>query len=326
MGKNVVSTSRSSQRPIPRRMIVAQTKEFNVVTGGFSYTGKHITQRLLSTGKKVMTLTGHAPENPVGNQVAAFPFNFDNPDKLRENLKGATTFYNTYWVRFPHGEITYERAVEDTKALIRAAEEAGVRRFVHISIANASENSALPYFRGKGLVEKALFESGLSYAIIRPAVIFGKEDILINNIAWMLRRFPLFAVLGSGDYRLRPVFVEDVAKIAVDAAQEHGNTIIDAVGPETFTFDELVRLIAGKIRSRTRIVHVPPGIGYVFSRMVGYLVGDVVLTRDEVQGLTAGLLDTAGPPTGQTLLSEWLEQNADSVGKRYASELKRHYK
>jgi len=299
--------------------------ELNVVTGAFSYTGLHITRRLLSMGKRVITLTGHPDQNPFGDRVTAFPFSFDDPERLAESMEGATTFYNTYWVRFPHGKITFEKAVENSKALMRAAKEAGVRRFVHISITNASRAPALPYFRGKALVEEALMESGLSYAIIRPTLVFGPGDILINNIAWMLRRFPIFAVIGSGDYRVQPIFVKDVARIAVDAGHEEHNMIIDAVGPETFTFDELVKLIAPKTRSRPMIVHVPPQVGYLLSKMIGYLVRDVVLIWDEVEGIQANLLVSDGPPTGETRLSEWLEQNADKVGTRYASELKRHY-
>ena len=101
-----------------------------------------------------------------------------------------------------------------------------------VSITNSSEDSPLPYFRGKAAVERIVIESGLSYAIVRPSVIFGGEDILINNIAWLLRRFPVFAVPGSGDYRLQPVCVEDVAEIAVDAACDEGSVALDAVGPE----------------------------------------------------------------------------------------------
>jgi NADH dehydrogenase len=300
-------------------------KSFDVVTGAFSYTGQHITRRLLSMGKRVITLTGHPGQNPFGDRVSARPLSFDDPDRLAESLEGAATFYNTYWVRFPYGEITFDRAVENSKTLMRAAKAAGVERFVHVSITNAARAPELPYFGGKARVEKALMESSLSYAIIRPTLVFGPGDILINNIAWMLRRFPIFAVIGSGDYRVQPVFVEDMAKIAVDAGQKSGNLIIDATGPETFTFDELVRLIARKIRRRAGIVHTPPTLAYLLSKMIGLLVRDVVLIWDEVEGIQANLLVSDEPPTGETRLSDWLEQNADSVGKHYASELKRHY-
>lgn len=304
-----------------------EAPELNVVTGAFGYTGKYITWRLLSMGKTVRTLTGHPNrENPFGEQVSVSPFNFDNPSELVKALQGATTLYNTYWVRFSHGQVTFDKAVENTKTLIKAAEEAGVGRIVHISVTNASEESPLPYFRGKGLVEKVVVHSRLSYAIIRPTLIFGAEDILINNIAWLLRRFPVFAVPGSGDHRVQPVFVEDVAEIAVSTADHHKNVVLHAVGPETYTFDELVRLIADKIQRRVKIVHLRPGLVLFLSRMIGYIVRDVVLTRDEVEGLMSNLLVSESPPTGQTRLSDWLGQNANSVGARYASELDRHYR
>jgi len=301
--------------------------ELNVVTGAFGYTGKYITSRLLSMGKRVRTLTGHPDRhNPFGNQVRVSPFNFDNQIEQIKSLQGATTLYNTYWVRFSYGEVTVDKAIENTKTLIKAAEEAGVSRIIHISITNASEESSLPYFRGKGILEKAIINSKLSYAIIRPTVIFGPEDILINNIAWFLRRFPLLAIFGSGDYRVQPVFVEDVAEIAVSAAHQNENIIIDAVGPEIYTFDELVRFIADRIHSRAKIIHLRPALALFLSKLVGYMVSDVVLTRDEVEGLMSNLLISQNPPTGQTRLSDWLSKNADSLGAKYASELSRHYR
>ncbi len=301
--------------------------ELSIVTGAFSYTGKYIAQRLLSTGERVRTLTGRPDrENPFGHQVKAFPFNFDKLRELTESLRGATTLYNTYWVRFSHGQITFDRAVENSKTLIMAAEEAGIRRIVHISITNPSENSPFPYFRGKALVEKDITQSKLSYAIIRPTVIFGPEGILINNIAWLLRRFPIFAIPGSGDYQIQPVFVEDVAEIAVNAGHSNENTVIDAVCPEIYRFDELVRLIASKIDSRAKIIHARLGLALFLARLIGYAVKDVVITKDEIEGLMSNLLVSGGHPTAQILLSEWLGHNADKVGIKYISGLERRYR
>lgn len=303
-----------------------ESAELNVVTGAFGYTGKYIVHRLLGLGESVRTLTGHPDRsNPLDDRVRAFPFNFDKPSQLADSLRGATTLYNTYWIRFPRGEVTFDRAVENTKTLIKAAEEAGVRRVVHLSITNASEDSPLPYFRGKGLVEKAIIHSNLSYAIIRPTVIFGAGDILINNIAWLLRRFPLFPVAGAGEYPVQPVSVEDVAELAVGAAHHDQDITVDAVGQEVYTFDELVRLIAERVQSKARIIHLPPGLAFCLSRLVGSLVRDQVLTREEIKGLMAGLLVSTGPPTGPTRLSQWLLENAGHLGARYASELRRHY-
>lgn len=300
--------------------------ELNVVTGAFGYTGKYITRRLLAMGKRVVNLTGHPHRpNPFGEQVSVALFNFDAPDKLTESLRGATTLYNTYWVRFTHGQASYDQAIENTKTLIRAAEDAGVKRLVHVSIANPSRDSPLPYYRGKALLEEFIMQSKLSYAILRPTVIFGREDILINNIAWLLRKFPLFAVPGDGSYKMQPIYVEDVAELAVHAAQQSDNVVIDAVGPEIFTFDEWVRLIAEKVHSSAHIVHVNPKLAFWLSSIIGWFVRDVVITKEEIEGLMANLLVTDSAPTGKIRLSDWLTENAESVGARYASELGRHY-
>jgi len=304
-----------------------KTCELNVVTGAFSYTGKYITQRLLSAGEEVITLTGRPEcENPFGHRVKAFPFNFDKPGELTESLRGAKALYNTYWVRYPRGQVSFDMAVENSKRLITAAEEAGVRRIVYISITNPSEDSPFPYFKGKALVEKMITQSKLSYAIIRPTVIFGPEGILINNIAWLFRKFPIFAVPGLGDYRIQPVFVEDVAEIAVRAGHQDNNIILDAVGPEIFTFGELVRMIARQINSRAKIVYISPRLELLLAKLIGFVVRDVVITGDEIDSLMSNLLVSETEATAPTLFSRWLAQWADNIGVRYISGLERRYR
>jgi uncharacterized protein YbjT (DUF2867 family) len=300
--------------------------EVDVVTGAFGYTGRYITARLLDSGRSVMTLTDHPNRpNPFGDRVAVAAFDFDDRRKLAEHLRGATTLYNTYWVRFPRGDVTFERAVVNSETLIHAAEDAGVPRIVHVSITNPSEDSPFAYFRGKAGVDQMIRDSGLGYAIVRPTVIFGREDILINNIAYILRRIPVFGIPGSGSYRLRPVSVEDVADICVRSGRAESDEVTDAVGPETFTFEGLVRLIAQTIGRRTLFVHVPPEVALNAAAVIGRVVGDVMVTRDELDGLMAELVMAEGPATGTRRLSEWLARNADTVGKRYASEVSRHY-
>ena len=301
--------------------------DLNVVTGAFGYTGKYIARKLLSYGHEVRTLTGHPGRaSPFGDQVKAYPLDFDDPYALVQNLSGATTLYNTYWIRFPRGAVTFDAAVENTNILVNAAIQAGVQRIIHISITNPSLDSPLAYFKGKALVEDAIIGSGLDYRIIRPTLMFGAEDVLINNIAWFLRRFPFFPVPGKGDYPVQPVHVEDVAAAAVSVAEQGENTIQDCVGPETYTYEQLVRLIAGRVGSKAKIVHLPPGLALFLSRMAGYVVRDVVLTRAEIDGLMAGLLVSDGPPTGQASLGRWLDENGGTLGRSYASELDRHYR
>ncbi len=295
-----------------------------VVTGAFGYSGKYIATRLLAAGKRVRTLT-NSPErhNPFGPAVEAHPYSFDKPDNLARSLEGAQVLINTYWVRFDHADFTHTQAVGNTLRLFETAKRAGVRRVVHVSITNPSLESGLPYFRGKAQLEAALRESGLSYAILRPTVLFGQEDILINNIAWMLRRFPVFGVFGDGNYRLQPIFVDDLAQLAVEASGASGNSVRDAIGPETFTYRQLVLVIGEAINRRRPIVSIPPGLGVAVGRLVGLVVGDVVVTPEEVTGLMQNLLVTDSPPAGHTALSQWVLQHRDSLGHRYSSELAR---
>jgi NADH dehydrogenase len=300
------------------------TAEIQVVTGAFGYSGRYITRRLLEGGICVRTLT-HAPHraNPFGQSVRAFPFSFDDPPRLVKALRGAAVLYNTYWVRFNHPNFKQADAVKNTLILFEAARQAGIQRIVHVSITNPSEDSPLEYFRGKARLEQALMQSGLSCAILRPTVLFGAEDVLINNIAWMLRRFPVFGVFGDGQYRLQPIYVDDLARLAVREGGRTENCIIDAIGPETFTYRELVRQIGQIIGKPRPVVSVPPFLGYLVGAAVGKWVGDVVITRPEIEGLMVDLLHTDSPPAGETPLTQWARARADRLGKRYSSELAR---
>jgi len=297
------------------------------ITGAFSYTGKYATRLLLDRGYRVRTLTYHPDrENPFGDRVNVFPYCFDDPDRLGQTLRGVSTLINTYWVRFPRGRSTFESAVQNTRTLITAAKNAGVQRIVHVSIANPSSESPLGYYRGKAKVEQAVIDSGLSYTIFRPTVIFGKEDILINNIAWFVRHFPIFGIPGSGLYGVRPIYVEDMARLVVDSVDQSGNSVLNAIGPETFTFEELVRLVAQQVGSSVRLVHLPMTLAYLATLVSGWFVGDTILTWEEYQGLMGDLLAPGGTSSGQTRLSQWLADNRERVGMRYASEVARHYK
>jgi uncharacterized protein YbjT (DUF2867 family) len=300
--------------------------ELHAITGAFGYSGRHVTERLLARGARVRSLTGHPDRpDPFGGRVEVIPFRFDDPAALAASLRGVRVLHNTYWVRFDHGRSTFERAVANSRALFRAAAEAGVERIVHVSITNPSDRSPLPYFRGKAEVERALRESGLSHAILRPAVFFGGRDVLVNNIAWLLRRLPVFGVV-PGDYGIRPVHVDDVAALAVEQAESRTDATIDAVGPETFSYRELVRVVARAVGSRARLVPVPGALLLAAARLVGRLVGDVALTPDEVKGLTANLLVTSRPATGETRFSEWVGAHGAELGRTWASELARHYR
>ena len=299
-------------------------KEIHAVTGAFGYSGKYIAKRLIDKGHRVITITNSLDrKNPFGDNLKVFPFNFDEPDKLEKSLHGVSVLYNTYWVRFNHKTFRHEDAVRNTEKMFRAAGAAGVERIVHISITNPSLDSPLEYFSGKARLEKALIESGISYAILRPTVLFGKEDILINNIAWGLRYLPVFGVFGDGEYKMQPIYVEDLADLAIQHGRGRKNRVIDAIGPETFTYRNLAETVGEIIGKHRPIVSVPPGIGYLAGWIIGKIVNDVMITKEEIKGLMANLLYVESPPTGSTRLTEWAKKHSETLGLKYTSELAR---
>jgi len=298
---------------------------FDVVTGAFSYTGGGIARNLLRAGRRVRTLTSHPSRPGADPRVEVHPFRFDDPDALTRSLEGADCLYNTYWVRFARGDTSFERAIERSGLLFRAAQRAGVRRVVHVSVTHPDLDSRFPYFRGKAVVEQKLAETCPSWAVVRPTVIFGAGDILMNNIAWLLRRFPVFAIPGDGRYRVRPVHVEDVAELCMNISQGEEPMTVDAVGPDTFTFDELVRQIRGAVGSRSRIVHVDPRVARLAASAIGLVVGDVLITDHELGGLMAERAFSDAPTTGTLRFPDWVRGSRHDLGRHYASEIGRHF-
>ena len=298
------------------------------ITGAFSYTGRQVAERLLAAGHSVVTLTNHPRGTAIaGHPVEVQPLDFSDRGRLVRALAGSDVLFNTYWVRFNHGSVTFDVAVRNSAVLIDAAREAGIRRLVHVSIANPSADSRSPYYRGKYRVEELVRESGIPHSIVRPTVIFGRGDVLVNNIAWMLRHSPVFGMPGSGRYGIQPVYIDDYAQLLLEAsATTDGSAATDAVGPEVFEFRELVRTIGRAVGARSVVIGMPPALALAGASLFGLIVRDVVLTRDEVQELMAGALVSHGSPTCPTSFSNWLRQEAPTLGRSWASELGRHYR
>ena len=294
------------------------------VTGAFGYSGRQIAKRLLERGCDVVTLTGKPPQPELcGHRITTFPLAFDNPDQLARSLEGVQVLYNTYWVRFNHRNFTHADGVRNSGILFEAAKRAGVQRIVHVSIANPSEDSPFEYYRGKAVVENMLRDTGIPHSILRPTVLFGHDDILINNIAWTLRRFPVVGYAGTGEYRVRPLHVDDFADLAVEHGTHTSNEIVDAVGPEDYPFKDLLRTVAEIIGTKNLIIPVPFWFAWSAAQIIGWMQHDVLLTWQEIGALTANLLTSSAPAVGEISLREYLRENRETVGKTYANELRR---
>jgi uncharacterized protein YbjT (DUF2867 family) len=295
------------------------------VTGAFGFSGRHIAARLLDAGHEVVNLTNHPDRaDPFAGRTRLRPLAF-NEEALAADLAGVDTLFNTYWVRFARGTTDHRLAVANSRVLLAAAGRAGVRRIVHVSIANLEERPSDPYYAGKGEVEGVLRAAGPSWAILRPAVLFGDEPILVNSIAWLLRHLPVFMIPGDGRYGIQPAHVEDLADLAVAAAAGEENSVRDIAGPETFTFDEFVRLIRQETHSRSLVLRAPAPIALLAARSLSPLLGDVLITREEMDGLMAGVLISHQPPIGRRRFSSWLRESAPWLGRHYLSEVGRHF-
>lgn len=298
----------------------------DAVTGAFSFTGRAIAGRLLNEGREVVALVRRPAPVPVDPRIQTRLVSLDHPAEISNALGGVDTLYNTHWIRFERAGVTYELAMARTLRLLSAARQAGVRRIVHVSVVNASQRAPTEYFRAKARLEADVRAAGLSYAIVRPTLTFGPQDILVNNLCWVLRRFPVFAIPGDGRYRLQPVHVEDVARIATQAGQSTADLETDAAGPEILTFNRFVRVLADAVHSRAWLIHAPSLMSLAASRALGVLVRDIMLTRDEVTELTHSLLVSDQPPRGTIGLGTWTSDHAVDLGREYHSELDRHFR
>lgn len=296
----------------------------HVLTGAFGYTGRYLARRLLAAGAETVTLTSR--DAPAESPIVKAPFDFKQPENMTRFMAGAEVFYNTYWVRFNHQRFNHQEAVANSKTLFDCAKRAGVKRIVHISITNPSLDSPFEYFRGKAELEEYLKNLDVSWAILRPAVLFGGRDILINNICWALRKLPAFGLFGRGDYRLRPIQVDDLARLMLEAGYKIDCFTQNAVGPESFTYKELVSTLARLMGLKRLVFPCPPRLAYWAGALIGWKQNDVFITWPEVKGLMAGLLNTPEPPEqapAQTRLTQWAAKNAPYLGRQYASELSR---
>jgi len=298
----------------------------HVVTGALGYSGRWIAKNLINGGAKVRTLTNATGrDNPFGDDLRIYPLDFDDSEGLVRSLSNADVLYNTYWVRYKKRSEGYDHSIatRNSMKLFEAAQKAGVKKVVHFSVSKPHDAPNWPYFIGKAETETCLIQSGLNYTILRPTLFFGgNRNVLVNNIAWLLRSFPIFGIFGDGTYPVQPVHIEDVAKIAIEYGQEDSNKIVDVAGPEIYTYKEFVLAIKQALGITRMIVQIPPRFGWLVGKIFGAILRDDVITMAEINGLMRGLMSSDGVPNGQTRFSDWVVENRDTLGLRYQNDLK----
>ena len=295
-----------------------------VITGPFSYIGAAVARELGRRGWTIHGLTNRL--RPAGAEaITVAPLTFESVHLERE-LRGADALVSTYWIRLPHAGQGFDTAVANSRILFAAAARARVGRLVSVSVSNADVSSSLGYYRGKAQVDAAVRRAGLPHAIVRPTLVVGPQDVLTSNIAWFLRRFPFFPVPDGGRYRVQPVTLDDAGRVVADAVETRGDLEVDAAGPEIMTFAEYVRKVARACGVRRWIVSAPVWLSLLALRLLGLFLRDVVLTREELEGLAQEKLLSHQPPRGAESVTAWLRANGTTLGRRYVNDLDRHFR
>jgi uncharacterized protein YbjT (DUF2867 family) len=267
------------------------------LAGGSGFIGRAIARRLLAGGGITVRVLTRNPEKARAHfdlpGVEFVSADIAQPASLKDALAGVSTIvdaiqFDGYPVENPQRGLTFERIdYGGALALIDAAKQAGVAQFIYISGAAADENSAHPAFRAKGRAERAIRESGLTYTIFRPSLVYGPQDKVVNGLARALRYAPVFGVPGTGRQKVQPLLVDDFAACVMLAVSGRGrNGTYDIGGPDLMTFDEMMRIIMDASGHRRPLFHIPETI----MRTVGGLLEKLpkpMLSRDAVTFVTA---------------------------------------
>jgi uncharacterized protein YbjT (DUF2867 family) len=283
---------------------MSETDRIIAVAGGSGFIGRAIVRCLAATpGLSVRVLT-RDPEKArarltgegkvaLAGEVEFVAADVNEPSKLAKALVGADTIVNAvqfdgYPIENPARGLTFLRVdYGGTVALIAGAKEASVANFIYISGAAADERSTNPAFRAKGRAERVLRTSGLAFTILRPSLVYGPEDRVVNGLASALRMMPIMVVPGTGRQHLRPLFVEDLAACVALAIGGRGRDgIFEIGGPDEMAFDELVRLLMEITGHKRPLVHVPESMLRIAGAVAEKLPG-ALFSRDAVAFLVA---------------------------------------
>ncbi|MBL0922893.1 MAG: complex I NDUFA9 subunit family protein [Sphingomonadaceae bacterium] len=285
------------------------------VFGGSGFVGRYVAQALLATGARVRIAcrnpAGAMHIKPLGNlgQVQLMAADVRKPSSVARAVQDADAVVNLV------GSFANMNAVQNVGAgnLAKAAAAAGVNRLVHVSAIGADPDSAAEYGRSKAAGEAAIRAAFPSATILRPSIVFGREDQFINRFAGLIRMLPIVPVIGAGT-RFQPVFVGDVAKAVAAALDDQSGNILELGGPEIFSMLELNRWIARAIGRDPAFIEVPDVAARLLAQGTGWMPG-APITMDQYKMLGSdnvvtgkdGLATYGIVPTGlDTVAHDWL--------------------
>ena len=260
------------------------------VIGGTGFVGKTIVRKLLEAGKSVQVLYRGEPDHPFVRDLRLTWIRGEirSVESLCRGMEGAEAVIHLAGRLVEPGDDTFEKVhVDGTRNILEAAQRSGVRRLLYMSALGAGPASASRYHRTKWQAEEAVCASPLNATIFRPSLIFGREDVSFNLLAKVISYSPLVPVLGRGQNRLQPVWVEDVADCFIRSLDETASCgkRYSLCGPRSYTFNELTDLIL-QIKKATRLkLHIPIALLKGLSFLAEQLFPRPPLTRDQLKML-----------------------------------------
>lgn len=264
-----------------------------LVTGGTGFVGGHVVHELRAQERPVRLLV-RAPRSgarAAGLGAELVQGDMTDADSLRRAVEGCRAVVHLVAIRRGRPQDFERLMVQGTRDLLAAAKEAGVERFVHMSAAGTSEQTAqvVPYFRAKWESEQAVAGSGLAYTIFRPSFVFGGDGGALPMFMRQVRYSPVTPVVGTGLARIQPIWVDDVAAYfaaAIDKA-EAVNRVFELGGPDVVTWNELYARIAKVLGKRRGRLNIPSGLLRAGAGLTERLPG-APITRDELAMIEAG--------------------------------------
>jgi NADH dehydrogenase len=263
-----------------------------LVTGGTGFVGRRIVHALRAEDREVRALVRRADRGGplAGLGVELATGDVTHPASLRAAAEGCTHVIHLVAILKGRPQ-DFERVMtQGTRNVVAAAKGAGVERFVLMSAlgTTAETKDLVPYFHAKWAMEQEVAGSGLEHTIFRPSFVFGKGGALPTFVK-QVRYAPVVTVIGSGQQRIQPIWVDDVAAHFARALDTPAaaNKTFEIGGPDVVTWDELYRTIARVLGKRRALIHVPGGAARTGARLTQWAPG-APLTVDQIAMIEAG--------------------------------------
>lgn len=236
-----------------------------LLTGATGFVGSHILKRLIDQHIKVRCIVRSISNARILDSKGIDVHKGDVTDmaSLNGSCKGVDTVIHLVGIIREGKGITFEKVhYQGTANILEESKKSGVRKFIHMSALGTRVDAVSRYHKTKWQAEEVVKNSGIDYTIFRPSIICGPEDEFVNMFAKMMRRSPVIPVIGSGNHKMQPIYVEDVVSSflkTVDNDKTIGK-IYELGGPDALTFNDILKTIADVIGRNIMLLHIPTGI------------------------------------------------------------------